>query len=65
MQINCIVDVNAGQNRENVSLQEGDKKFQTRHSDQPGNWYYTEQPQREHEAADHLQQGMACHHIGE
>ena len=65
MQINCIVDVNAGQNRENISLQKCDKKFQPGDGNQSSDRHHAKYSKRNNKPANDFQQCMARHHIGE
>src|SRR5688572_4207760 len=66
MQMDGVVEIDAGQDDEDIGLQEGDADLQARQRDDEGERRPTgEKAQRDHEAAEHLQHGVAGHHVRE
>src|SRR5918996_3091501 len=66
MEMNCVVQVKAGQDREHVGLQERNQQFQAgEHDDEGERRPAADDAQHHHEAAEHLQHGVAGQHIGE
>src|ERR1700722_6091487 len=70
--VNRIVEIDAGENGEDVGLQEGHQQFKCRerdrHAERQDRSDPTEDPERAqhgHEAGEHLQGDMACEDIGE
>src|SRR5215471_18618856 len=66
MQVDRIVQVDAGQDGEHISLQERDAELEAgqRH-DEGERRPAAEHPERNDEAAEDLQHRMAGHHVGE
>src|SRR5262245_37141726 len=61
-----VVEIEAGQDREHVGLQEGDQQFETRqHNDEDERRPTAQEAHHDHEAAEHLQHGVAGQHVGE
>ena len=55
MQMQRVVDVQAGQNREHISLQAGDQYFQACQRDDKGQRQYAKDAKRPDKPGDHLQ----------
>src|SRR6478735_10557585 len=66
MEMDGVVQIKAGQDREHVGLQEGDQQFEAgEHHDEGKRRPATDDTQHDHEAAEHLQHGVAGQHVGE
>src|SRR5260370_37827098 len=66
MQMDGVVQIKAGQDREHVGLQERDQQFQAgEHDDEGKRRPAADDAQHDHEAAEHLQHGAAGQHVGE
>src|SRR6187549_470347 len=64
MQMNGVVEIEAGQDREHVGLQEGDQEFKAvEHDDEGERRPAAEDAEHHHEAAEHLQHGVAGQHV--
>src|SRR5882757_9000085 len=66
VEMNGVVEIKAGQDREHVGLQERDQQFQAgEHHDEGKRRPAADDAQHDHEAAEHLQDGVARQHVGE
>src|SRR3990167_818226 len=66
MQVDGVVQIEAGQDREHVGLQERDQEFEAgEHDDEGKRRPAADDPQHDDEAAEHLQHGVAGQHVGE
>src|SRR3984893_18568775 len=66
MEMDGVVEIEAGQDREHVGLQEGDQQFQAgEHDDEGKRRPAADDAQHDDEAAEHLQHGVAGQHVGE
>src|SRR5579864_9461911 len=65
MEMDGVVEIEAGENREHVGLQEGDQQLEAgqRH-DERKRRPAAQQAQHHDEAAEHLQHGVAGQHVG-
>src|SRR4029077_15581254 len=64
--VDCIIQIDTGQDGENIGLQDGDADFEAGQRDDEGERSpAAEDAQHDHEAAEHLQHGMARRHVGE
>src|SRR5579885_1135013 len=66
MQMQSVVQIDAGQDREDIGLQEGDQELEARERDDEGQRRPAgENPEGDDEDGEDLQHGMAGHHVGE
>src|SRR3954467_11861724 len=58
MEVDGVVQIKAGQEREHIGLQEGDQQFQAGEDHDEGQWRpAADDAQHDHEAAEHLKHG--------
>src|SRR6266853_2029912 len=66
MEMDGVVEIEAGQDREHIGLQERDQQFQAgEHDDEGQRRPAADDAEHDHEAAEHLQHGVAGQHVGE
>src|SRR6476646_9328080 len=66
MQMNGVVEIEAGQDREDIGLQESDQQLEAGEDHDEGERRPAAQDaHHHHEAAEHLQHGVARQHVGE
>src|SRR5881628_4215977 len=66
MQMNGVVEIEAGQDREDIGLQESDQQLEAGEDHDEGERRpAADDAQHHHEAAEHLEHGVAGQHVGE
>src|SRR5688572_5571421 len=63
--VHCVVEVDAGENREDERLQERDHELESRKGDREQQRRKSENPEADDEAGENLQHRVAGHHVGE
>ena len=65
VEMDRVVDVEAGQDREDIGLQESDEDFQSRQSNHEGQRHDARDTKHGDETGNHLNQRVPCEHIRE
>src|SRR6185369_11614572 len=66
MQMDGVVEIEAGQDREDIGLQESDQQLEAGEDhDESERRPAADDAEHHHEAAEHLEHGVACQHVGE